>query len=291
MPYVSIVMPIYNGERYLSAALESVLGQSFTDYECLLIDDGSLDGSEQILRDFSRRDSRLKVIHQSHCGVVAALNLGCRLASGKYVARLDGDDVALPSRLEQQVLHMERYPDIALLGGGVDCVDEHGVFLFQMRWPNQSQGLHDYLLMDCVMSHTTVMFRKTIFVSIGGYRGMYQHAEDYDFFLRVADCNTVDNLPIVLGHYRLHMSQVSAIAHRQQILSGLGARLATRERRARRAEPQWRSSPVSREDLIRNGVSSSRIDVLVASYHNSVLRYKEGWRWSNLPFLSLRRNP
>jgi glycosyltransferase involved in cell wall biosynthesis len=257
------------------------------DFEFLIVDDGSVDESTEIVDEYMRRDPRIRLIRQDHSGLIVALNRGCGLAQGRYIARLDSDDLAKDNRLELQVDHMEHHPEVVLLGGGFECINTDGTVLFVMRWPGCGHGLHDYLLLDCYIAHTTVMFKRDTFLAIGGYRPHFEDAEDYDLYLRMSDRSIVDNLPMVLCQYRLHDQQISAKNCAQQIVSGVGARLATRARRANRPEPVWNATPISRDDLIRNGISPKRIDALVSEYRSSHTRYSEGWRWSNTKFCEL----
>jgi glycosyltransferase involved in cell wall biosynthesis len=286
-PLVSVVMPVYNGQLHLARSVESVLRQSFSDFELLIIDDGSTDGSRDIIDRYRAGDSRITLIRQPHSGLIVALNRGCEVARGRYIARLDSDDIAIQNRFELQFHHMERHPEIVLLGGGFECIDADGLVLFVMSWPGRNDGLHDYLLLDCYIAHTTIMFRREFFLTIGGYRPHFQDAEDYDLFLRMSDRRTVDNLPEVICQYRLHDQQISAKKIGQQIVSGIGARLATRARRANRPEPVWSAMPVSRDDLIHCGVTASRIDALILEYRSSQARYSEGWRWSKTNFCEI----
>lgn len=284
-PIISVVMCVYNREAFLPTAIQSVLQQTLHDFELLLIEDGSTDNSRAIVRSFAARDPRITAIFQDHSGAIASYNTGCANARGKYIAILDADDIAVSSRLELQSERMDSCPDLALLGGSTQCIDSNGDPLFVMRWPSKCQGLYHYLLMDCVIAHTTVIFRRDVFLSVGGYRTMYKSAADYDFFLRIADRYMIDNVSEILCQYRLHDQQVSALNYTQQVISGIGARLATRARRSNRPEPQWLSCPISADDLISNGVTPQRIATLRAQFESSIVSHTEGWRWSKLPFL------
>jgi glycosyltransferase involved in cell wall biosynthesis len=286
-PLLSVVMAVYNGETYLETAICSVLGQSFTDFEFLIIDDGSEDGTAEIIHAYEQRDARIKVIQQDHAGLIPSLNRGCSIAKGRYIARLDSDDIAMKDRFRLQVAHMTRHPETVLLGSRTECIDHAGQVLFTMNWPGWSEGLRDYLLLDCYVAHTAAMFHKDTFSQLGGYRPQFQDAEDYDLFLRMSDQHVVDNLPVVLCQYRLHQQQVSARKLSQQAVSGIGIRLATTARRAGRPEPQWAGPTISRSDLIRYGINPARIDSLVATFEASNERYAEGWRWSRTKFCEL----
>src|SRR5262249_10266218 len=116
-PKVSVAMSVHNGERFLAEATDSILGQTFRDFELILVDDGSTDGSGAIADAYQRKDTRVRVIHQHKFGLVAALNQACEQARGEYIARMDADDVAIPDRLVRQVAFMDAHPEVAVLGG------------------------------------------------------------------------------------------------------------------------------------------------------------------------------
>jgi glycosyltransferase involved in cell wall biosynthesis len=280
-------MATYNSLPYLEEAIRSILNQSFDNFEFIIVDDGSVDGTREVLMEYASREPRIRLAFQQHSGVITALNKGCSLARGQYIARLDSDDVAKPQRFEEQIGHMQKKHNTALLGGWVECIDREGKVLFTMRWPDREGGLHDYLLLDCYISHTTVMFKKEVFLSVGGYRSSFQDAEDYDLFLRISDRYVVDNLPMILCQYRLHDNQISVRNAHQQIISGIGARMATRARRTHSPEPTIKGCPVTREDLIAWGIRGKRIDALVADYDAGNIDYAHGWRWAKSHFCQL----
>ena len=116
-PMVSVLMAVYNAEKYLTEAVESILVQTFADFEFLIIDDGSVDGSAAILEDYAESDERVKVIHNSeNLGLTKSLNIGLKLTQGKFIARIDADDVAVPERFEKQITFMDDHPDIGVCG-------------------------------------------------------------------------------------------------------------------------------------------------------------------------------
>jgi len=283
-PLLSVVMAVHNGDSYLDTSIRSVLQQSFDDFEFVIVNDGSSDRTSDIISAYKQQDSRIRAFNQPQQGLVASLNRGCALANGKYIARLDSDDIAKEYRLELQARYLENNPEIALVGGATECIDAEGNISFVMRWPGRRDGLNDFLMLDCSISHTTVMFRKDVFDSVGGYRHIYLHAEDYDLFLRIGDQYVLDNLPTIVCQYRLHGNQLSQQNFGQQILSAIGARIATRERRANRPEPTWGEMPISRNELKQHGVKEKRIDSLVSEYRKSNMYQSVGWRWRSLPF-------
>ena len=140
-PMVSIVMSVFNGERFLHEAVESMLDQSFREFEFIILDDGSTDRSASILNSYQNRDGRVKVHHQEHGGLIESLNHACSLAQGKYIARMDADDVAAKDRLRMQVDFMEVHSEIGVLGGGVEWIDATGRSLGIHRHPTDSKEI------------------------------------------------------------------------------------------------------------------------------------------------------
>lgn len=157
-PIVSVVMSVFNGERFLREAVESILDQSFTDFEFIVVDDGSTDGSASILDSYQSYDARVKVHHHEHGGLIKSLNRGCSLAQAKYIARMDADDVASKDRLSWQVDFMEAHPEIGVLGGAVEWIDAMGKSLLTQRHPAEDRQIKAALLHGCALWHPTVLF-------------------------------------------------------------------------------------------------------------------------------------
>src|SRR5713226_1611157 len=135
MPEVTVVMSVFNGEPYLASALESIVTQSIREFDVLVVNDGSTDRGPAILDAYAGRDSRIKVIHQPNAGIAAAANRGCALVTSPYIARMDADDVSLHNRLERQLHFLRARPDVVLLGGGAEVIDESGNRLFSIDAP------------------------------------------------------------------------------------------------------------------------------------------------------------
>ncbi len=238
MPAVSVVMSVLNGERFLAEAVESILAQSFADFEFIIIDDGSTDRTSAILETYEKTDTRVLVHHQENKGLVEALNRGCALAHGKYIARIDADDVALQDRLKRQVEFMETHPGVALVGGSIECIDATGKPLVTHVALTSHRKIRAALLRgSCGLWHPTIMMRTDAFTAIGGYRKAIIDAEDYDLFLRMAERFYVANLENVVLKYRLHGDQVSALKFKRQALSSLAARAAAWSRQHGKPDP------------------------------------------------------
>jgi glycosyltransferase involved in cell wall biosynthesis len=209
-PIVTVLLPVYNGERYLRDAVESILTQTLESFELLIVDDGSTDGTEAICRSFT--DPRVRVHrYEKNAGVIFALNTGIDLIATKYVARMDADDVSLPDRLARQVTFLESRPDIAACGCWlVELVDGRprdvmrrptGAYLRQTAWRPVP------IYAPCLRTEVLRGLR---------YRPEFVHAEDYDLDMRLCRSHRVDNVPAVLYQYRLHQASDSHEYHSAQ---------------------------------------------------------------------------
>jgi glycosyltransferase involved in cell wall biosynthesis len=259
-PAVSVVMAVYNGTEFLSEAIESVLGQTFTDFEFIIIDDGSTDGTSDIVDRYASADPRLRVYRQEHARLAAALNRGIKLARGKYIARMDADDVAYPHRFERQVQFFDKRQDLAVLGGAFELVGSHGQRGVIVRLPEDDAAIKSKLSSANCLAHPTVMVRKDILTEMGGYRGQFVHAEDYDLWLRIAERHVLANLAEPILRYRFHRNQVSFQDARQQAFSALGARFAAEQRRQRGIDPFEHTGCITENVLIRSGLGEEEIE-------------------------------
>ena len=236
-PAVSVVIPVYNGARYLTEALESVRRQSFADFEIVVIDDGSTDDSPRILAEFAQSDRRCRVITQENRGLVAALNRGIEEARGDLIARMDADDGAELERFARQVEHLRTNLDVAALGSSITIIDaegrDQGVKEYQCGRANVALAIQDH----CALAHPSVMMRRSAVIAAGGYREAFRHAEDYDLWLRLSERHALDNLPEPLLRYRRHGASISHTHRRTQVLATFMARLCSRARRRGEPEP------------------------------------------------------
>jgi glycosyltransferase involved in cell wall biosynthesis len=257
IPVVSVVMSVFNGEHFLQEAIESILRQSFRDFEFIIINDGSTDESGSILDYYRRCDPRLRVYHQENKGLIESLNRGCGLANGKYIARMDADDIAMDDRLMCQVDRMEKHRDLGLLGGAVEWIDTTGKSLGIHRHPCESRIIKTALADGSPFAHPTVLIRREVFLSVGGYRPVVVDAEDYDLWLRIADRFDLANLQAVVLKYRIHPGQVSERKCEQQALSSLAARAAALSRINGGPDPLDSVAEITPEALERLGISQA----------------------------------
>jgi glycosyltransferase involved in cell wall biosynthesis len=185
LPAVSVVMPVCNGARFLREAIDSVLGQTLADFELLIVDDGSTDGSVQIVAEY--RDARIRLCRQGHGGIVAALNRGVGLARSGLIARMDHDDISLPARLERQHEFLARRPEFAVVGvrrGYVTAAGRRAEPAVRAASSWQELRRED-LLQGHLMCHSAAMLRRDAVLAVGGYRAGTEGAEDIDLWLRL----------------------------------------------------------------------------------------------------------
>src|SRR5574337_643394 len=203
-PRVTVLIPVYNRERYVATAIESILAQSFIDFELLLIDDGSTDGSVEILRSYTT-DSRVRLVcNEQNLGIPRTRNRGIDLARGEHIAMLDSDDWAYPRLLEKQVAFLDRHKDFEVVGAWATEMDENGRSLGRVKRRFVSSGeLQSRLLFRCSLCNSSIMARKAILQDYG-YREQYAVCEDFDLFVRVAKNSKLGNLPETLVRRRTH---------------------------------------------------------------------------------------
>ena len=210
-PIVSVVMPVYNTEAYIADSIDSILGQTFVDWELICVDDGSSDGSLGILRRYEGADLRVRVITRPNTGVARARNDGMDVAAGRYIAVMDSDDVALPERLRRQVDYMESNPECVCLGAAVKVVGPD-----LMPIADEYKAL-DHETLDCqtlagwgdAIRHPVAMYRTKAIRAIGGYCEDYLNNEDIDLHLRLAEVGRIANLPDILLLYRWRVGSLS----------------------------------------------------------------------------------
>jgi glycosyltransferase involved in cell wall biosynthesis len=210
-PRVSIVIPAYNAQRYLVQAVESMLAQTFTDFECIIVDDGSTDRTAQLLAQLARRDPRVRPVHVPHGGIVEALNAGIEAAQGEFIARMDADDVAIATRLEEQVHYMDGHADVVALGSKVLLVDPHNSPLWEIEVKTEHKEIDAELMAGngWALFHPTSIIRKHAILQIGRYRPEYQWSEDIDLFLRLGEIGRLANMPTAMLRYRQHFASVN----------------------------------------------------------------------------------
>jgi glycosyltransferase involved in cell wall biosynthesis len=182
---VSVLMAVYNGADVVQAAVDSILTQTYSEWELLIIDDASTDGTLPLLHELAAKEPRIKIIcNKVNRGLATSLNTAWKLAKGDLLARTDADDASMPERLERQVKFMESHPEVAVLGTGAELVDKKGRFLGMGFRPEQHDALVKNIYRENPFMHSSVMLRKNFYEAMGGYDERLRRAQDYDLWLR-----------------------------------------------------------------------------------------------------------
>ncbi|OGM89308.1 hypothetical protein A2108_00695 [Candidatus Wolfebacteria bacterium GWA1_42_9] len=220
---LSVVMSVYNGERFLREALESILSQTFADFEFIIINDGSKDGSLGIIK--KHPDPRMKVISRENRGLIYSLNEGIGSAQGEYIARMDADDISLPNRLEEQVRFLDDHPDVWLCGSWAELIDEKGEKQGELKTPIGVRNVKKSFFWHNPFIHPSVIFRKKAVRELGGYNPKFRHVEDYELWSRLMKRHPADNLPLFLIQYRILPQSVTRQFNFRMRWGGLKVRL------------------------------------------------------------------
>ncbi len=211
-PRVSVLLPVYNGEPYLREAVQSILAQSYSDFELLAVDDGSRDGSLDTLEELAGSDSRMRVITRSNRGLVATLNELIGMARGELLARMDADDVCLPTRFAEQVRFLDQHAAHVLVGTRIEYINARGQRIGVVGSPLDHGEIEEkHLAGHSAIAHPSAMMRRTAVEEVGGYRAEQFPAEDLDLWLRLGELGLLANLPSPLVRYRIHHSAVSVV--------------------------------------------------------------------------------
>lgn len=209
-PIISVIVPVFNAAQYLSEAIESVLIQTFSDFELILIDDGSKDRSWEIICEFASRDSRIRTFqNEFNRGIYFTRNLGLEMSTGKYIAVMDSDDISLPDRFVKQITYLESHPEIDVLGGQIVKFGDVAQSTMKSNYPLTPGGIQWGMLSGCQLAHSTVMMRNHLFSSEGFRYRDFKVAQDYELWTRLAPGHKIANLPDVLVKYRIHQSSIS----------------------------------------------------------------------------------
>lgn len=222
-PEISVVMSVYNGGAYLAEAIESILGQTFADFEFIIVNDGSSDNTGDILKEYSLKDSRIKIISHENQGLTRSLNNAVDLARGRFIARQDADDVSYPDRLEKQIHRMKADSGLLLLGACSDDVHNDGL---KTRW-----GFHDdskirsVVFVKTPFPHSTAMMRADACKSLGGYDESFRTAQDMEFWMRFAKAGRIAMLDDALILRRVEKNSISVSRRKRQFYDALRARL------------------------------------------------------------------
>jgi glycosyltransferase involved in cell wall biosynthesis len=207
---VSVIMSVHNGTAYLQKAVESVLNQSTREFEFIIIDDGSTDGSAEILERFCKKDSRVRLIRQKNIGLTKSLNIGLRHARGEFIARMDGDDLCFPHRFATQLDFLRQNPDVVACGSNVELIDSDGDRIGVYRRPQTHEEIEEHFWSGLAgaIVHPSAMIRADALKKIGGYNEKFSKCQDYDLWFRLAEIGRLANVPQVLLQWRQHTNSI-----------------------------------------------------------------------------------
>lgn len=207
---ISVLMSVYNGERWLRESIESILNQTFKNFEFIIVNDGSTDSSPLIINQYATQDKRIKIINKPNTGLADSLNQGINSASGEWIARIDADDLFVPNRLEIQYKLAKSDPDLVLIGSGLIEIDEFGKKLKCYRYPLNNELLRDRLLkFKSFFAHSSSFYRAEVVKKLGGYRISLRRAQDFDLWLRLSEVGKIACVYEPLVYIRKHSGQVS----------------------------------------------------------------------------------
>ena len=218
MPKISIILPVFNCEKYAGAAIESILNQTFTDYEFIILNDGSTDNSFSIIKSYD--DPRIRIINKSNSGYIDTLNYGIKLSNGDIIARMDSDDIALPNRLLLQLRAFRR--DTAVLGGQINLMDRGGKLRKGPVFPTE----HDIILKrltkgESALVHPSTLINKELILKAGCYDVRMAAADDIDLWLRLSKLGRLENIKNIVLNLRKHDNNISVIMSDKQLLNAL----------------------------------------------------------------------
>ena len=233
IPEVSVLLPVYNGEKFIAETIESVLAQSFKNFELVIINDGSTDDSLNLLNIFAQKDDRCKVYSRENRGLVETSNELVSLACCEMIAWLDHDDVCMPERIEKQFNYLNSHPECVAVGSDVLFIDKDGDKIckfFTSRTHLEIDAFNISGIGSCICNPSVTM-RKSVLLKLGGLRKEYVYAQDLDCYLRMAEVGELAIIPEILLHYRLHLGSASYRVRQDQINSSQSAINTARLRR------------------------------------------------------------
>jgi glycosyltransferase involved in cell wall biosynthesis len=213
-PNISVVMPVFNGARFVASAIESIQNQTLEDFEFIIVDDGSTDATSEILTFYAGRDRRIRVLRQDNTGVVGALNRGIEVARAPLLARMDADDLSRPGRFEAQSQFLADDPDCTVVGSAVRLIDAQGSGDRIILHPRRLADLGEAVGAGRILAHPTALMRLEAVRKVGGYRPAFQGVEDTDLWLRLVSLGPIGNLEEVLLDYRMHPDKVTQASTR-----------------------------------------------------------------------------
>jgi glycosyltransferase involved in cell wall biosynthesis len=244
-PVISVCMPVYNTDPYIAEAVESILAQSYRDFEFIIIDDGSTDRSLAILEGYAAQDSRVRLSSRPNAGYLVRLNEMLDMARGDFIARMDSDDVAMPERFTRQIEFLNAHPEVVAVGSRILAIDSDGDPLLEFCKVPDHEGIDRAHLeiRGGYINHPAAMIRTGAIRAVGGYRGAYWPGEDVDLWLRLAEIGRLANLPETLLKYRQHLESTGYTRQAIQQNRWQAAAFDAHRRRGLPLPPECEPSP------------------------------------------------
>ncbi len=224
-PKVTILMSVYNGEKFLKETLESILSQTFSNFEFIIIDDASTDKTASILKEYTKKDNRIRIIkNKKNIGLTRSLNKGIKSSQGKYIARIDAGDIALPVRIEKQIKFMKDNKEIGLLGTNYFEVNKKGKIIREISLPTNNKNIKKELIKKNPFAHPTVLIRKLVLNKTGLYDEKLKLSQDYELWFRISQVSNLANLPEPLTKVRKTKKSLSFQKRKEQAKTGIEIR-------------------------------------------------------------------
>ena len=225
---ISIIVSIYNSDKTLSKMIDSVLSQTYQDFELILINDGSSDNSFNIMKDYLEKDNRIILIDKENSGLTKSLNIGLKRVNGKYISRIDADDIWKKDKLEKQIKFLETNNHYALVGTAYDEIDKEGKIMYlKQRTPllTTNDNIINNIVKFNPFFHSSVLFRKEVLGTIGFYNEEFKYTQDYEFWVRIMSKLKVANLDEVLASRRYSENMISISKEKEQRMYAIKAKL------------------------------------------------------------------
>lgn len=225
-PLVSVVMPVYNSEKYLAETIESVLGQTFRNFEFIIVEDCPTDGSPAIIDRYVKRDRRIvRVKNSRNVGISGSRNRGIGIARGKYIMNMDHDDLSMKNRMEAQVKYLERHPKVGIVGSAVIAIDGSGAQIGTRKLPESDAEIRKALPLYAPFAHPSTMVRKEAYEKAGAYDREFEPADDYELYFRIGRQFEFANIGTPLLKHRLHGGSATVKKIRRMISGTMRAKM------------------------------------------------------------------
>jgi glycosyltransferase involved in cell wall biosynthesis len=220
-PVISVILPVFNCENYIASAVRSILDQTFREFEFIIIDDGSTDGTPEILRSLGEIDSRISILTIPNGGHTKAILTGLARSTGEFIARMDGDDVSSPLRFEAQINFLRANPLCGVVGTAIGIIDEDGDLISHRKFPTTHSEIDsEHILRGmCSLAHPSTMIRRSSLEAAGNYRPEFEPAEDFNLWIRLAEVSLLANLDTELVNYRVHCKSTTSTRLNEMVCS------------------------------------------------------------------------